>query len=100
MCYTYDSLGRVTSRTVKKISTDEVLSTENFTYDAAGNVTGAPDSAFRYDTNNRLIEFNGNTVSYDLDGNMLSNGGFKTQIALDDEEYTFIKAESYEEINK
>ena len=27
-----------------------------------------------YDTNNRLITFNGNTVSYDMDGNMLSNG--------------------------
>ena len=74
MCYTYDSLGRVTSRTVKSLCDDSVVSTETFTYDAAGNVTGAPDSAFRYDANNRLIEYNGNKVSYDLDGNMLSNG--------------------------
>jgi len=74
MCYTYDSLSRVTARTVKKLSDNSVVSTETFNYDAAGNVTSAPDSSFQYDTNNRLISFNGNTVSYDLDGNMLSNG--------------------------
>ena len=37
-------------------------------------ITDAPNSCFVYDTNNRLITFNGNTVSYDMDGNMLSNG--------------------------
>ena len=73
MCYTYDNLSRVTARTVKNISDDSVVSTETFNYDAAGNVTSAPDSSFQYDTNNRLISFNGNTVSNDLDGNMLSN---------------------------
>ena len=36
MCYTYDDLSRVTSRTVKNISDDSVVSTETFTYDAAG----------------------------------------------------------------
>ena len=74
MCYTYDELSRVTSRTVKKLSDNSVVSTETFNYDAAGNITDAPDSCFQYDTNNRLISFNGNAVSYDLDGNMLSNG--------------------------
>ena len=74
MCYTYDNLSRVTARTVKKLSDNSVVSTETFNYDAAGNVTSAPDSSFQYDTNNRLISFNGNTVNYDLDGNMLSNG--------------------------
>lgn len=74
MCYTYDNLSRVTARTVKKLSDNSVISTENFNYDAAGNVTSAPDSSFQYDTNNRPISFNGNTVSYDLDGNLLSNG--------------------------
>ena len=54
MCYTYDSLGRVTARTVKKLSDNSVVSTETFNYDAAGNVTSAPDSSFQYDTNNRL----------------------------------------------
>ena len=73
MCYTYNSLSRVTARTVKKLSDNSVVSTETFNYDAAGNVTSAPDSSFQYDTNNRLSSFNGNTVSYDLDGNMLSN---------------------------
>ena len=72
--YTYDNLSRVTARTVKKLSDNSVVSTETFNYDAAGNVTSAPDSSFQYDTNNRLISFNGNTVEYDLDGNMLSNG--------------------------
>ena len=74
MCYTYDNLSRVTARTVKKLSDNSVVSTETFNYDAAGNVTSAPDSSFQYDTNNRLISWGGNAVSYDLDGNMLSNG--------------------------
>ncbi len=73
ICYTYDNLSRVTNRTIRN-ECDEVISSENFTYDAAGNITDAPDSCFAYDTNNRLITFNGNTVSYDMDGNMLSNG--------------------------
>ena len=73
MCYTYDSLNRVTKRTIKTLS-NVVLSEESFTYDAAGNITDAPESCFQYDTNNRLIVFNGNTVSYDMDGNMLNNG--------------------------
>ena len=74
MCYTYDNLNRVTARTVKNATTNAEISTETFTYDAAGNVTDAPDSCFQYDTNNRLVVFNGNSVSYDLDGNMLNNG--------------------------
>ena len=74
MCYTYDSLNRVTARTVKNATTSEVISTENFNYDAAGNVTDAPNSCFQYDTNNRLVVFNGVSVSYDMDGNMLDNG--------------------------
>ena len=74
MCYTYDSLNRVTSRTVKRLADNSVISTEIYTYDAAGNLTDAPDSCFGYDINNRLTVFNGNDVSYDMDGNMLSNG--------------------------
>jgi len=73
MCYTYDNLSRVTKRTVYNAN-NVVLSEENFTYDAAGNITDAPNSCFAYDTNNRLVVFNGNTVEYDMDGNMLSNG--------------------------
>ena len=74
MCYTYDNLSRVIKRTVKSLESDTVLSEETFTYDAAGNITDAPDSCFIYDTNNRLMVFNGNAVSYDMDGNMLNNG--------------------------
>ena len=33
ICYTYDSLSRVTSRTVKN-ACDGIISTENYTYDA------------------------------------------------------------------
>lgn len=73
MCYTYDSLSRVTKRTVNDLS-DAVLSEESFAYDAAGNITAAPNDSFLYDTNNRLVAFNGNAVTYDLDGNMLSDG--------------------------
>ena len=73
-CYTYDALSRVTGRTVRRLSDNSVVSSESFTYDAAGNVTGASGSTFAYDTNNRLTAFNGNPVSYDLDGNMLSDG--------------------------
>ncbi len=37
-------------------------------------MTDAPDSCFQYDTNNRLVVWNGNDVIYDLDGNMLNDG--------------------------
>lgn len=74
MCHTYDALGRVVSKAVKKLSDNSVISTESFTYDAAGNITDASNSCFQYDTNNRLVVFNGNSVSYDMDGNMLNNG--------------------------
>jgi len=59
MWYTYDSLSRVTTRIIRKVSDNSIISTESFTYDAAGNVTDAPDSCFQYDINNRLIVFNG-----------------------------------------
>ena len=41
VCYTYDALSRVTGRTVRRLSDNSVVSSESFTYDAAGNVTGA-----------------------------------------------------------
>ena len=69
MCYTYDSLNRVTKRTVRNLCDNSVISTETFTYDAAGNVTDAPDSCFRYDTNCKLSKLlckttNGITTKY------------------------------------
>ena len=71
MCYTYDSLNRVIKRQVISLDCDCVVSEENYNYDAAGNITCSPDSCFQYDTNNRLVTYNGNAVRYDLDGNML-----------------------------
>ena len=71
MCYTYDSLNRVTARTIKNATTNAVISTETYTYDAAGNITDAPDACFAYGTNNKLAYFNGQSVSYDADGNLL-----------------------------
>jgi len=46
--------------------------------DAAGNITSCTVSdgtnTFVYDQNNRLTSYNGQAVTYDMDGNMLSNG--------------------------
>ena len=39
ICYTYDSLGRVTKRTITNISDDSVISNETYRYNAAGNIT-------------------------------------------------------------
>ena len=58
ICYTYDVLGRVTSKTVRDIDTNAVISAENYSYDAAGNVISAPDGsvvAAAYDSANRLV---------------------------------------------
>ena len=87
----------MTSRTIKNSDTDEVISTETFTYDAAGNITGgSANTTFVYDTNNRLKSFNGQAVDYDCDGNMLSNGitdfGYDSQNRLvfaGDHDYTY-----------
>ena len=74
MCYTYDNLNRVTKRTIKNLS-NVILSEETFSYDAAGNLTDdATNTTFAYGSNNRLTSYNGQSVSYDFDGNMLSNG--------------------------
>lgn len=70
MCYTYDNLNRVIKRQHKGLD-GVLLGEESYSYDAAGNITDAPDSSFQYDTNNRLVKFNGNNVDYDMDGNML-----------------------------
>lgn len=70
VCYTYDELNRVVSRTVRKLSDNSVISTENFTYDHAGNMTDATGHCFAYGSNNKLTAFDGQGVSYDADGNM------------------------------
>ncbi len=71
MWYTYDELGRVTKRVTTNTETGE-SSTENYAYDAAGNLIQAKSNvSFVYDTNNRLVSYNGNEICYDADGNMV-----------------------------
>ncbi len=72
LCYTYDNLSRVTGRTTIHLA-DNSETRETFTYDGAGNITGtSAGGTFVYDTNNRLTAYNGQVVTYDEDGNMLS----------------------------
>ena len=64
LCYTYDELGRVTKRVTTNTETGESSSTENYAYDAAGNLIQAKsDVSFVYDTNNRLVSYNGNEIN-------------------------------------
>ena len=73
LCYTYDNLSRVIEKIVKN-NDGSVISTETFDYDAAGNIIGdTSETIFEYDTNNRLEMYNGFEVTYDMDGNMVSN---------------------------
>jgi len=70
--YTYDDLSRVTLRTATDLSTN-TQTQEPFSYDAAGNLLQSGNTAFTYDANNRLAAYNGQTVSYDTDGNMTAS---------------------------
>ena len=73
MCYIYDKLSRLTKRTVKNFA-NVTLSEETYSYDAAGNITGdKEDNSFVYAGDNRLLSYNGKTISYDMDGNMLTS---------------------------
>ena len=71
LCYTYDKLSRVI-KCEEKNSSDQIVSTQNFAYDAAGNIISAPTGSFAYDENNKLTSYNNQTVEYDSDGNMIS----------------------------
>ena len=62
VCYTYDALSRVTGRTVRRLSDNSVVSSESFTYDAAGNVTGASGGTFAYDTYGKLLSRTGTSA--------------------------------------
>ena len=54
MCYTYNNLNRVVTRTIKNLSDDSVVLTEMFVYDSAGNITFSFGNSYAYDTNNRI----------------------------------------------
>ena len=50
----------MTDCTVKNAITDAVLNTDTFSHDAATNLK---NSGFGYDANNRLVSFNGSSVT-------------------------------------
>ena len=82
--YTYNANGQLT-QTVDKAEDDSIINEYSFEYDADGNII-TENSAFEPDVNsitipsetmvygdaNRLISYNGTSISYDADGNMLS----------------------------
>ncbi len=72
LCYTYDDLSRVTNRTAVSLdNNNNLISSESFNYNPAGNMTIGMDESVVYDTNNRIVEYQGTEVTYDADGNML-----------------------------
>ncbi|WP_303804257.1 polymorphic toxin-type HINT domain-containing protein [Ruminococcus flavefaciens] len=113
--YEYDSNGRVTKitrpdgsvetrgydkagRLVKQvdINGDKVINARDYAYDDAGNITsssmvyghdlnGLKSAEMKYDSANRLIEFNGEKVKYDADGNMVYGpvNGKMTELVYD-----------------
>ena len=76
---TYDAVGRLV--TIVDKNGDEVINQTVYSYDESDNVTGVTMSdgtsidgltsaEMKYNAANQLIEYNGETVEYDADGNM------------------------------
>ena len=73
----------------------EEISNYVYTYDASGNISsvegfdnnseGLTSASFKYDSENRLIEYNGKEVRYDADGNMVYGpvNGIMTDLSYD-----------------
>ena len=75
LCYTYDTLHRVTKRTSFDTVSGMLLFEHTYAYDAAGNLLNEDtngSASFTYDLNNRLTSYSGVPITYDADGNMLS----------------------------
>ena len=71
ICYYYDKLSRVTSAIRRNRSTNSVLSSDSFSYDANGNILyGDNISSACYNSQNRMTCNNGVSFTYDNDGNM------------------------------
>lgn len=71
---TYDSLGRLVKRVERRSGTSEVYNTEEFTYDAAGNIlTGESNNGdnytYGYRGYYRMSNVNGGLVNVDYAGN-------------------------------
>ncbi|WP_067969781.1 RHS repeat-associated core domain-containing protein [Nocardiopsis trehalosi] len=77
--YTYDAAGRLTSWT------DPSGSSTGFTYDAAGNRTGAGGDTFTYDERNRLLSGPDGTSTYTPRGTQATQtrDGATTHLAFD-----------------
>lgn len=78
--YTYDAAGQVLQQKDVDAS-GNVINQYDYTYDAIGNVTVeestyeaqpylVTNAVMTYDSGNRLLTYNGQTVKYDADGNM------------------------------
>lgn len=74
--YEFDNAGNITSITsvTKSVYEDyENISITDSVYEEENNFTTVTDSVyFNYDPDNRLISYNGITLNYDADGNLLS----------------------------
>jgi RHS repeat-associated protein len=81
--YAYDAASRMTELTYR--NGPAILGALTYTYDAAGNRTRiggawartglpAPVASATYDAGNRQISFAGQTLAYDLNGNLVSDG--------------------------
>jgi len=81
--YGYDSASRLTSLTYKLAAT--TLGDLQYTYDPAGNRSGVagswarsslpqPVAAATYNANNQQLTFGGQTLTYDLNGNLTGDG--------------------------
>ena len=77
---TYDANGRLV--TIVDKNGENVINQKVYSYDESGNVTeisssdgttmdGLTSSEMKYNENNQLIEYNGEEVKYDADGNMI-----------------------------
>ena len=78
--YEYDANGQLTKQT--DLNGDRVVNSFTYGYDTAGNITSirsenvageqtsVSNVTMKYDAANRLIKYNGKTVTYDADGNM------------------------------
>lgn len=81
--YTYDDLNRLTSATVTNVATGQTPYTENYTYDAIGNIltkTGAGSYSYTGDEGDSfanphaVTDIDGLAFSYDENGNLTSKG--------------------------
>ena len=80
--YTYDDLNRMTQATATAVATGQTTYTQNYVYNAIGDITSGPVGAYVYNgstgTNyanpHAATSINSVTNTYDKDGNVLTDG--------------------------